>query len=257
MHLKPSWEVGHRRIMSQRERILIDPAVEPRWVEAFRPLAVRRCGLFFDAVGLPPEMIERPQLLRRVARRLLEQPWSYPGSPYPSGWGRHGVRAFRRLGEHYGDAATNGLADWMVRYFVDEAQRSTWQAWAEICVLTPGSYRAGTLRFPLPFDPPQARRLVATMERADLRAEWEALHRLAKQAERIPLSKRERWLLELEPEAPGAEPYLWDVVGDLRIVGWMHRAFRVWPEMATWLSPEDCRKLQEWARQSRPFIQLL
>lgn len=256
-------------------RQVMQTDIELKWIFGFMPLAIRRSVLLFAEAGLPSGVVRSPSGLLRVAGRFVRTARGLSGDPdewsselfadrEPAHRRESGADpttqlielGFTRLADIYDDETSNIIRRWMERYVVDDLQRQNWQAWSELFMLTPSSYHAGHLTFPLPFARYISDRLIACIERYYNPKNWENLQILANRAREMPLSPEEESLLVLLAEDVESKPEIMDVIQDMTLVTLEHRAYTVWSEIKVFLDKEDQTLLVNWAKLSRTYITL-
>jgi len=263
------------------------------WTEPFVVLAIRRCQAFLLEAGVPSSMAAEPEGLLRIARRYLRaaagevrEPLAEEETDITSEvesciatlaptYGHEAARAlceeqvrgghyavallrlaFDRIAGLYGGQQADGLEQWMRRYFVDISEAASWREWGEIMSLTADAYRHGVLTPALPLEHKVAERLIRAVEAHFSREVWDLLNQRVARGATVTLSRLERRLLAAGrtrgPRIPAKPPDLRSVT----LAAWMHRAYRLWEELDTWLSADQRDGILHWARTFRPRLEL-
>lgn len=116
------------------------------WADVFRVLGIKRCQPLLFKLGVPATIGERPEALVEAAHHFWLHTWEgirFKGVRVGTGFSDPGFPENYRLGiqtllrdifalivRNYDEDEASNLYQWAQRFFIDQAQVSTWFTWS-------------------------------------------------------------------------------------------------------------------------------
>jgi hypothetical protein len=176
------------------------------WNAVFKVFSLERCVQFYEQIGLPKQVIEKPELMIEIARCYLREQMI---SGEPSNTGgltsyEHPVeRAFAKVTDAYGDLTSNSIFAWCIKYIVDNESVRDLSKWNEALYLLCDSPGSEVNDAQIAVNPEIKTAICQAIDWNEHQSQMSEIRQRLDKIRELPLTEWEDWLDEQDRFAAG------------------------------------------------------